>query len=76
MFESVSLLNSRIEELEGHKLVLLEKLKNLGDRSNIEYILRVQKIDYSSYKPTEATVHIDEYIPELNREAKDLEYEE
>jgi hypothetical protein len=50
MYSSVSLLNSRIEELEGQKLILLQKLKDLGDRSNLEYILRIQKIDYNQFR--------------------------
>lgn len=74
MFSSVSLLNSRIEELEGQKLILLQKLKDLGDRSNIEYLLKIQKIDYNQFRVAEKTAEIEEYLPELNREAKDIEY--
>ncbi len=76
MYGSVSLLNSRIEELEGQKLILLQKLKDLGDRSNIEYILRMQKIDYNQFRVPEKTVQVEEYLPELNRDAKDIEYYE
>ena len=40
MFESVSALNQRIEELESHKLLLLEKLKGYGDKGGLEYIIK------------------------------------
>lgn len=40
MFASVSGLNSRIEELEQHKLHLLEKLKGFGDRGDLSYIVK------------------------------------
>ena len=55
---------------------MLNKLKNLGDRSDLEYLLKTQKIDYTKFKVTEKTVEVEDYIPELNREAKDLEYQE
>ena len=42
MFDSVSSLNSRIEELEQHKLHLLEKLKTYGDRGDLSYIVKTQ----------------------------------
>ena len=45
MFEQTSSLNARIEELESHKLLLLEKLKQLGDKSGLEYIIKTQKLD-------------------------------
>ena len=45
MFEQTSALNARIEELESHKLLLLEKLKALGDKSGLEYIIKTQKLD-------------------------------
>lgn len=45
MFASVSGLNARIEELEQHKLHLLEKLKNYGDRGDLGYIVKTQKLD-------------------------------
>ena len=44
MFESVSGLNARIEELEQHKLHLLEKLKGYGDRGDLGYIVKTQKL--------------------------------
>ena len=40
MFTSVSALNARIEELESHKLLLLEKLKGYGDKGGLEYIIK------------------------------------
>jgi hypothetical protein len=45
MFASVSGLNNRIEELEQHKLHLLERLKKLGDRGDLSYIVKTQKLD-------------------------------
>ena len=40
MFNSVSALNQRIEELESHKLQLLAKLKQFGDKGGLEYIIK------------------------------------
>jgi len=40
MFNSVSALNQRIEELENHKLHLITKLKSLGDKGGLEYIIK------------------------------------
>jgi chromosome segregation ATPase len=45
MFSSVSALNKRIEELESHKLHLLDKLKGYGDKGGLEYIVKTQKLD-------------------------------
>jgi chromosome segregation ATPase len=45
MFASVSGLNKRIEELESHKLHLLDKLKGYGDKGGLEYIVKTQKLD-------------------------------
>jgi len=45
MFESVSALNKRIDELEKHKLHLLEKLKDSGDKSSLDYIVKTQGLD-------------------------------
>jgi hypothetical protein len=70
MFNSVSGLNSRIEELETHKLHLLDKLKTYGDRGDLGYIVKTQKLE--QVKPKEiAKVKVDEYLPEKNRKAKD-----
>lgn len=40
MFSSVSNLNARIEELESHKMHLLNKLKKYGDKGGLEYIIQ------------------------------------
>ena len=45
MFSSVSGLNARIEELEQHKLHLLNKLKGYGDRGDLGYIVKTQKLE-------------------------------
>lgn len=45
MFNSVSALNQRIEELENHKLHLLNKLKGYGDKGGLEYIVKTQNLD-------------------------------
>lgn len=45
MFYSVSGLNSRIEELEQHKLHLLSKLKTYGEKGDLSYIIKTQKLD-------------------------------
>ena len=45
MFSSVSGLNARIEELEQHKYHLLEKLKSYGDKGDLSYIVKTQKLD-------------------------------
>lgn len=44
MFASTSSLNARIEELEQHKLHLLERLKGLGDKGDLSYIIKTQKL--------------------------------
>ena len=45
MFNSVSALNARIEELEQHKLHLIQKLKSHGDKGGLDYIIKTQKLD-------------------------------
>ena len=50
MFASVSGLNTRIEELESHKLHLLERLKQLGDKGGLDYIVKTQKLENISGK--------------------------
>lgn len=45
MFTAVSGLNSRIEELEQHKLHLLQKLKTYGDKGDLSYIIKTQKLE-------------------------------
>ena len=40
MFNQTSALNARIEELENHKLLLLDKLKGYGDKGSLDYIIK------------------------------------
>lgn len=75
MFESVSGLNSRIDELEEHKLHLLNKLKSLGDRGDLTYIVKTQKLEDMKAKEMKNRVVVEEYKPESHRKEKDLEYE-
>lgn len=75
MFASVSGLNARIEELEQHKLHLLEKLKGYGDRGDLSYIVKTQKLDLIQPKELKDKVEIEDYQPEKNRRARDIEYE-
>lgn len=67
MFASVSGLNARIEELEQHKLHLLEKLKGYGDRGDLTYIVKTQKLDLIQPKEIKDKVEIEDYQPEKNR---------
>jgi hypothetical protein len=45
MFSSVSTLNSRIEELEQHKVHLLKQLKAKGDNGGLDYIIKTQGLE-------------------------------
>ena len=45
MFDSVSGLNKRIEELESAKILLLTKLKTHGDKGGLEYIIKTQNLE-------------------------------
>jgi len=64
MFDSVSGLNKRIDELEEHKIHLLEKLKSMGDRGGLDYIVKTQKLDLIKAKELENPVKVDmEYDP-------------
>lgn len=77
MFASVSALNSRIEELEQHKLHLLEKLKQYGDRGDLDYIVKTQGLDKIESKTFESRVQVEKYDPEGDRAANDrAKYEE
>ena len=67
MFGSVSGLNKRIEELEQHKLHLLDKLKTHGDKGGLEYIVKTQKLDQIKGKELTDRVVVEDYRPELNR---------
>ena len=63
MFNSVSALNQRIEELESHKLHLLSKLKGYGDKGGLEYIVKTQGLDELESKQFENRVVVEEYDP-------------
>ena len=77
MFDSVSGLNKRIDELEEHKIHLLEKLKSMGDRGGLDYIVKTQKLDLIKAKELENPVKVDlSYDPQKNRAQRDKEYEE
>lgn len=63
MFNSVSALNQRIEELESHKLHLLNKLKDHGDKGGLEYIVKTQKLNNVESKQFENRVVVESYDP-------------
>lgn len=63
MFNSVSALNQRIEELESHKLHLLSKLKGYGDKGGLEYIVKTQNLDNLESKQFENRVVVEQYDP-------------
>mmetsp|Transcript_4497 Transcript_4497/g.7662 ORF Transcript_4497/g.7662 Transcript_4497/m.7662 type:complete len:89 (-) Transcript_4497:72-338(-) len=75
MFASVSGLNARIEELEQHKLHLLEKLKSYGDRGDLTYIVKTQKLDQIKARDAKDKIQMEDYQPEKNRDVRDKEYE-
>jgi len=74
MFASVSGLNSRIEELEQHKLHLLNKLKTYGDRGDLGYIVKTQKLENIKAKELTDRVTMEDYKPEAGRKQKDEEF--
>lgn len=76
MFNSVSQLNQRIEELEQHKLHLLEKLKGYGDKGGLEYIVKTQKLENMQSKEFDARVVVEDYDPAKAREKADQELAE
>lgn len=73
MFNSVSALNQRIEELESHKLHLLQKLKGYGDKGGLEYIVKTQKLDKIESKQFENRVTVETYDPQAQRDAAEAE---
>ena len=75
MFGSVSTLNARIEELEQHKIHLLSKLKNYGDKGGLDYIVKTQGLGNVKGKEIPNRVQVDKYEPEKNRAAHDESYE-
>ena len=60
MFNSVSALNKRIEELEEHKKHLLEKVKD----SSLEYIVKTQKLENIQGAEPKNRVTVEDYRPE------------
>lgn len=68
MFNSVSALNQRIEELESHKLHLLNKLKGYGDKGGLEYIVKTQNLDNLETKQFENRVVVEKYDPQARRD--------
>lgn len=68
MFTSVSALNQRIEELESHKLHLIEKLKKYGDRGGLEYLVKTQGLEKIESKRMENRVNVENYDPQARRE--------
>jgi hypothetical protein len=63
MFDSVNSLNGRIEELESHKLHLLNKLKSYGDKGDLDYIIKTQKLENVKHRGFEQRVQVEEYNP-------------
>lgn len=77
MFDSVSGLNIRIDELESHKMHLFKRLESLGDRGSLDYIVKTQGLQNMKADPIKNPVTIDEdYDPAKNRRKHDHEYEE
>ena len=71
MFAAVSGLNSRIEELEQHKLHLLQKLKTYGDKGDLSYIIKTQRLEnIQGTKLT--TTSAEQTQPEGGEVAKDV----
>ena len=68
MFTSVSALNQRIEELESHKLHLIEKLKKYGDRGGLEYLVKTQGLEKIESKRMENRVNVENYDPQARRD--------
>ena len=68
MFDSVNSLNARIEELEEHKLHLLNKLKGLGDKGDLDYIIKTQKLENVKHKGFESRVQVEDYNPRQKRD--------
>jgi hypothetical protein len=63
MFGSVSALNKRIDELENHKLHLLEKLKATGDKASLDYIVKTQNLEGVKGKELKDRVKMEDYNP-------------
>ena len=69
-------MEQRIEELEQHKLHLLEKLKGYGDKGGLEYIVKTQKLENMQSKEFDARVVVEDYDPAKAREKADQELAE
>ena len=77
MFDSVSGLNKRIDELEEHKLHLFKKLESYGERSDLSYIVKTQKLDKMKPKEPENPIKVDpDYDPAKNREKHEEDHQE
>jgi hypothetical protein len=76
MFGAISGLNSRIEELEQHKLHLLQRLKKYGDKGDLSYIIKTQKLENVKGKEFEGRVVVEDYRPEELRKQRDAEFAE
>jgi predicted nucleic acid-binding Zn-ribbon protein len=64
MFNSVSGLNKRIEELEEQKKHLLDKMKKkTGDKSDLDYLVKTQGLENIESKRPESTIEIEDYNP-------------
>jgi len=74
MFAAVSGLNARIEELENHKLHLLQKLKKYGDKGDLGYIIKTQKLENVKGKEFANRVVVEDYKPEDLRKQRDAEF--
>lgn len=74
MFSAISGLNGRIEELEQHKLHLLQRLKKYGDKGDLGYIIKTQKLENVKGKEFEGRVVVEDYNPEELRKQRDAEF--
>lgn len=75
MFNSVSNLNSRIEELEQHKLHLLKTLKTkYNDKGGLDYIIKTQNLEGIKGKEFKDKVQVEDYKPEDKRAERDADY--
>ena len=74
MFNAISGLNARIEELEQHKLHLLNRLKKYGDKGDLSYIIKTQKLENVKGKEFEGRVVVEDYNPEELRKQRDAEF--
>ena len=65
LFNSVSGLNQRIEELEEHKKLLLDKVKGAGDVSGLEYLIKSQGLEnVGNSSQSKSKIQVENYNPE------------